>query len=297
VLCGTERSNAARKRPTAVKRAVLKARAARAAAQAAADAAARAGTLAAARAAAADVQHQYEVGFSQAAGRATLHARVEVGQASGTLAVARFCPHSQATCCQCQLWSCAGSSGSSGCLWLCEQQRIRLHTGESLYMQLLSCTLHLCYRTLCDRHALCRIALEYSQHILVKQARLPSQVQVLDLARAEASRRVAEASSALEVRHPGYAMLRIAMLPVAGRHWHGDWRPALIDSPCCASETFAYVLQVAETAAREAAEQLRVRMAAPPEEALDAVEVRTTCRPGLDILFAVSSRSALHAQH
>jgi hypothetical protein len=61
VLCGTERSNAARKRPTAVKRAVLKARATRAAAQAADDATARAGALAAAWAAAADVQLQYEV--------------------------------------------------------------------------------------------------------------------------------------------------------------------------------------------------------------------------------------------
>lgn len=67
VLCGTERSNAARKRPTAVKRAVLRARAARTAAQAAADAAARAGALAAVRAAAADVQHQYEVCPRQAA--------------------------------------------------------------------------------------------------------------------------------------------------------------------------------------------------------------------------------------
>ena len=66
VLCGTERSNAARKRPTAVKRAVLKARAASAAAQAAADADARSSALAAARAAAADVQQQYEVSLCHA---------------------------------------------------------------------------------------------------------------------------------------------------------------------------------------------------------------------------------------
>lgn len=63
VLSGTERSNAARKRPTAVKRAVLKARAARAAADAAAEANVKAAALAAARGAAADVQRQYEVGL------------------------------------------------------------------------------------------------------------------------------------------------------------------------------------------------------------------------------------------
>lgn len=74
MLCGTERSNAARKRPTAVKRAVLKARAASAAAQAAADADARAGVLAAARAAAADVQHQYEVSLCHAPFSAMLQA-------------------------------------------------------------------------------------------------------------------------------------------------------------------------------------------------------------------------------
>lgn len=62
VLNGTERTNAARKRPTAVKRAVLKARAARAADEAAADAEAKAAALVAARAAAEDVQRQYEVG-------------------------------------------------------------------------------------------------------------------------------------------------------------------------------------------------------------------------------------------
>ena len=66
MLCGTERSNAARKRPTAVKRAVLRARAGRAAALAAGAAAGKAGALAAARAAAADVQHQYEVGLCHA---------------------------------------------------------------------------------------------------------------------------------------------------------------------------------------------------------------------------------------
>ncbi len=65
VLSGTERPNAARKRPTAVKRAVLRARAARAAAAAAADAEHKAAALAAARAAAADVQRQYEVGRLQ----------------------------------------------------------------------------------------------------------------------------------------------------------------------------------------------------------------------------------------
>jgi hypothetical protein len=77
VLCGTERSNAARKRPTAVKRGVLRARAARAAALAAADAAGKAGALAAARAAAADVLHQYEVRLCHAAGSVMLHAGME----------------------------------------------------------------------------------------------------------------------------------------------------------------------------------------------------------------------------
>ncbi len=68
VLCGTERPNAARKRPTAVKRAVLKARAARAAAEAAAGAEAAAAALAAARAAHDDVRRQYEVGGRAFAG-------------------------------------------------------------------------------------------------------------------------------------------------------------------------------------------------------------------------------------
>lgn len=61
VLAGEERPKTARKRPTAVKRAVLKARAARAAAEAAEAAAARTAALAAARAAHGDVQRQYDV--------------------------------------------------------------------------------------------------------------------------------------------------------------------------------------------------------------------------------------------
>jgi hypothetical protein len=55
------------------------------------------------------------------------------------------------------------------------------------------------------------------------------------------------------------------------------------------------VLQVAELAASEAAEQLRAQIAAPSEEALDTVEVRIKRQRSLDVMWSLAPQSALHA--